>query len=59
MNHFVFQGGFIPPEQIILKAKPTSSGFLDSLQKDPSSTGEVGRIPPKWKVPAGGWLKLN
>jgi phosphotransferase system IIA component len=19
----------------------------------------VGKIPPKWRVPAGGWLKLN
>jgi ribonuclease HI len=33
--------------------------FLVSLQKVPSSIGEVGRIPPKWKVPVGGWLKLN
>jgi hypothetical protein len=58
-NFFVFQGGFILPEHLVLKAKSSSSDFLTSLQKVSSTTGEMGRIPPKWKAPVGGWLKLN
>ncbi|XP_062155330.1 uncharacterized protein LOC133863403 [Alnus glutinosa] len=58
-NKFVFQRGFIPPEQPVLRAKSTASGFQDALQKEPSSNGIVGRTLPKWQVPAGGWLKLN
>ncbi len=58
-NKFVFQRGFIPPEQLVLRAKSTASGFEDALQKEPSSNGIVGRTLPKWQVPAGGWLKLN
>jgi hypothetical protein len=58
-NNFIFQGGFIPPEQLVLRAKSTASGFEDALQKEPSSNGIVGRTLPKWQVPAGGWLKLN
>jgi acetyltransferase-like isoleucine patch superfamily enzyme len=41
-NSFVFQGGFIPPEHLVLKAKSSSSDFLASLQKVPSSFGEGG-----------------
>jgi ribonuclease HI len=47
-------------EHLVLKAaKSSSSDFLASLQKVSSTTGEMGRIPPKWKAPVGGSLKLN
>jgi ribonuclease HI len=41
------------------KLSPHPLIFIVSLQKVPSSIGEVGRTPPKWKVSFGGWLKLN
>jgi hypothetical protein len=32
-NNYVFQGSFIPPEQLVLKANSTASSIVDSCKR--------------------------